>query len=122
MGYRSDVSIRCERWIAKKIYSVIEDYQLTPSSIMYCTRDDSYTFHWEWIKWYPEFEEIRRIERILDESEGAYKFVRTGEDQSDIEERASEDGWDYPLYVVIYIENDEHELFHVDKIEDAEGI
>lgn len=48
--------------------------------------------------------------------------MRTGEDQSDIEERASEEGWDYPLYVVIYIENDEHELIHVDKIEDAEGI
>lgn len=120
MGYRSDVSIRCERRIAKKIYDVVERYQLKPSSIKYCARDDSYTFSWEWIKWYPEFEEISRVENILNESDGAYKFVRSGEELTDIEERASEAGWDYPLYVVISIDNDDYELTSVDKIADEE--
>ena len=44
--------------------------------------------HWDWIKWYQEFKEVQYIEEYiaeLNEQCKPYKFVRIGEDSSDIE-------------------------------------
>ena len=44
--------------------------------------------HWDWVKWYQEFKEVQYIEDYLAElSEQCkpYKFVRIGEESSDIE-------------------------------------
>lgn len=44
--------------------------------------------HWDWVKWYQEFKEVQYIEEYiaeLNEQCKPYKFVRIGEDSSDIE-------------------------------------
>ena len=44
--------------------------------------------HWGWVKWYPEFKEVQYVEEYLaelNEQCKPYKFVRIGEDSSDIE-------------------------------------
>ena len=44
--------------------------------------------HWDWVKWYQEFKEVQYIEEYIAELNDQckpYKFVRIGEDSSDIE-------------------------------------
>lgn len=44
--------------------------------------------HWDWVKWYQEFKEVQYIEEYiaeLNDQRKPYKFVRIGEDSSDIE-------------------------------------
>lgn len=44
--------------------------------------------YWDWVKWYQEFKEVQYVEEYIAELNDKckpYKFVRIGEDSSDIE-------------------------------------
>lgn len=88
MGYRSDVALTLRKEDALElIKQAKENETVRPFMRMAHTIDQNeyVTFHWEWVKWYDDFEDIRFIAgfyRNLEE----YSFKRIGEDNSDIEE------------------------------------
>ncbi len=55
------------------------------------TEKESVLYHWEWVKWYSSYTEVKFIEEFLqtlgddEEVELLYRFVRIGEDYDDIE-------------------------------------
>ena len=88
MGYYSDVALTLRKEDALElIKQAKEDKTVWP---FMCTahminQNEYVTLHWEWVKWYDDYEEIQFITafyRNLDE----YSFKRIGEDNSDIEE------------------------------------
>ena len=107
MGYRSEV----------KIAMKLSDYEEMINRLEYYTNKDSIKYfiemcsvknvisegekvvilYWDWIKWYPEYKEVEYIENYLTElaeQSKPYKFVRIGEESTDIEVKDSwgEDG------------------------------
>lgn len=88
MGYYSDVALTLRKEDATElIKQAKENEKVWP---FMCTahminQNEYVTLHWEWVKWYDDYEEIQFITafyRNLDE----YSFKRIGEDNSDIEE------------------------------------
>ena len=88
MGYRSDVALTLRKEDALElIKQAIEDKTVWPFMCMahMINQNEYVTLHWEWVKWYDDYEELQFITafyRNLDE----YSFKRIGEDNSDIEE------------------------------------
>lgn len=88
MGYYSSVALTLRREDALElIKQAKENETVRPFMCMAHVVDQSeyITFHWEWVKWYDDYEEMQFIigfYRNLDE----YSFKRIGEDNSDIEE------------------------------------
>lgn len=103
MGYRSEVVIV----MRKKDYNTMKKRALVlknKSMIEIIEKAETYTagpketlriIRWNWIKWYPEYPEIKWIEKFLNDKD--YIFYRIGEDISDVVEVCSgeyEDLWD----------------------------
>ena len=65
MGYTSDVGIMCQ----PKAYEMFKkEFDLIgPHKIL--KRGDYHLLIWEWVKWYTEFEDVAKIEEIMDELE-----------------------------------------------------
>lgn len=89
MGYTSDVGIMCQ----PKAYEMFKkEFDLIgPHKIL--KRGDYHLLIWEWVKWYIEFEDVAKIEEIMsklgeheDEDGYGYKFLRIGEDDTDVED------------------------------------
>lgn len=92
MGYTSDVGIMCQ----PKAYEMFKkEFDLIgPHKIL--KRGDYHLLIWEWVKWYIEFEDVAKIEEIMNELEEhydedgyGYKFLRLGEDDTDVEARTN---------------------------------
>lgn len=84
-----DVGIMCQ----PKAYEMFKkEFDLIgPHKIL--KRGDYHLLIWEWVKWYTEFEDVAKIEEIMnelgeheDEDGYGYKFLRIGEDDTDVED------------------------------------
>lgn len=97
MGYRSDVRLRMERKGYDKFKEIVQkeledsevdiDLSLWADSIK--VEEHQVTLTWRYSKWYPEFPEIKAVNKgisYLADNDIDYHFVRIGEDWDDIEE------------------------------------
>ena len=92
MGYRSDVGIMCQPKayeMFKKEFNVISPHKVLQ-------RDDYHLIIWEWVKWYDEFDDVAKVNEIMaelndrDHEDGyGYKFLRIGEEDTDVESRTN---------------------------------
>ena len=126
MGYRSEVVLVVGKEVMPQFMVTMAK---SPEARALCfaeaTRHENYEekgnmlFAWDGIKWYDSFEEIRAIEDFLDwcdsedvpsqdakgervDGDECYRFVRIGEDMSDVEER----GWAYSCEIGVRRELD----------------
>ena len=110
MGYRSEVAIKCEHKAFELLMKACENGFMQPDSVL---DDDGYKIlYWDWVKWYSDFEEIKRIEKCMSwlnenhepdsDDELGYHFLRLGEDGSDVEDKCND--YDIELYYVRQIE------------------
>ena len=105
MGYRSQVVLAVGPQLMPQFMSTMAK---SPEAMRMCFKDHSQMikdydgeegamlFMWDHIKWYDTFEEVQAIEDFLDWAEGEdeqdnFKFVRTGEELDDNEQR----GWGF---------------------------
>lgn len=90
MGYRSDVGIMCQPKayeMFKKEFDLIRPHKVLQ-------RGDYHLLIWEWVKWYNDFEDVAKVEEIMnelydyheDEDGYGYKFLRLGEEDTDIDD------------------------------------
>lgn len=97
MGYRSEVKIAMKKGDYEELKARL-DYYANKEEISYILQsgvckvkkksNGVVVLYWDWIKWYPEYEEIQFIENYLaelSEQGKPYKFVRVGEDPDDVE-------------------------------------
>lgn len=92
MGYKSDVGIMCQPKayeMFKKEFDLIRPHKILK-------RGDYHLLIWEWVKWCIEFEDVAKIDEIMNELEEhydedgyGYKFLRLGEDDTDVEDRTN---------------------------------
>ena len=55
-------------------------------------------WQWDWLKWYPEYQDVSVLENLMDDlDEAHYRFIRIGEDEEDTEVRGQ--FWDDPFHV-----------------------
>ena len=105
MGYRSEVVLVVDKRVEGML---IHAFTSCPAAHELChesadtraDRDDAILFQWSGIKWYDSYPEVAALEALMDRLDDAdnividgeeidpcdmYRFVRTGEDSSDIE-------------------------------------
>lgn len=105
MGYRSEVAIKCQDKAFEMFKKTYSECGLMPDKIY--EEDDCKIIYFSWIKWYhPEFDDIVAMEKTMDELDRllnkeyydddaiydqklGYKFLRLGEDESDVEHRTN---------------------------------
>lgn len=91
MEYRSEVAVSMqkedyERMVSESINT--EAYDLIKYATMKEKDTNVVVLHWDWVKWYPEYEDVAFIENFLNklnEEDKPYKFIRIGEDSEDTE-------------------------------------
>ena len=115
MGYRSDVCLiltfRGEEQLRAKIASLPDNDET--STKMKALLDDypdttwidhstgSVLYHWESLKWYNDYTEVKFMDQFFDEIDSDdYLFLRVGEDYLDI--RVKGNFWDNPYGADIY--------------------
>lgn len=99
MGYRSDVTIRCEEKAVNLFKEAWQKVDFKPGKIYVSGEKGNctYTLCWEWVKWYDGFEEVDAIMDVCNSLEGnnedgyAYKLIEIGEDYA-TEERCNDTG------------------------------
>jgi hypothetical protein len=67
--------------------------------------DASVMYHAEDIKWYNEYEDVRALTKLYKDTievGGAYRFIRVGEDDKDIEEEYAESDTTEPFWDDFY--------------------
>jgi len=96
MGYRSEVAIAFTDGAVRLLNAIIEH----EPSLAKLVEDANYSdinenpddlggkLHWDYIKWYEDYEEIMVMETILTQiPDDDYHLIRLGEETSDIDER-----------------------------------
>lgn len=110
MGYRSDVTIRCEEKAINLFKEAWQKVDFKPHR-MYVSGEKgncTYTLCWDSVKWYAGYEEVEAIMDVCNqlneyvESGYAYKFIEVGEDNA-TEEYGNETGYDVfsDFYIVV---------------------
>ena len=105
MGYRSEVAIRCQDNAFTKFKNAWGEF--TPDKIV-CRKDDN-LIYWDWVKWYEDYPDVSAVERVMSELDKydneeaidkgfGYRFMRLGEDDSDIETR--ENNYEIQLWMI----------------------
>ena len=83
MGYRSQVALAIEKELCEtkcsKIREDLEDCDTISKTKGY------YVFTWDGVKWYEDYDDIKRITDFIAENNEKVYFVRIGEDTDDIE-------------------------------------
>jgi hypothetical protein len=110
MGYRSEVAIRCQ----DKAFEMFEKAwgESIPDKVIRKGDNDN-LIYWDWVKWYSDYPDILDINSVmnkLDEYENdeaikeqlGYKFLRLGEDDSDVETRSN--NWEIELWMIRQID------------------
>ena len=103
MGYRSQVAIALNKKAFWK--HVGEDITEFKDCDQILEADDNVTFVWEHVKWYPSYEGVKAVMRVVakvnednDDPDGDdYGFLRIGEEESDIEREGSP--WDFDMSI-----------------------
>lgn len=118
MGYRSDVAIKCEQ----KAYDMFMDalnkvndkpHELYKETYEYDGEEiTEYLLKWDHVKWYEgyDYEDVNAVTKVMDELDGyneddegyGYKFLRLGEDDTDVESRTN--NYNIELYFIREIE------------------
>lgn len=121
MGFKSNVTILAQPKAYEMIINSIKEYnknelegeyEFTPDMIERNYEDEPlYTLKWFWIKWYPDFSEVKLINKVLqilidkhNEEDGyGFKQVIVNEDNS-AEEITNMSDLDSYLYIVCHSE------------------
>ena len=124
MGYYSSVALTLRKEDALELIKQTKENE-TVWSLMRMAhtvdQNEYITFHWEWVKWYDDFEDIQFITgfyRNLEE----YSFKRIGEDNSDIEEEwnGDDDNIVYKAEIERFFNIESGELLDIDGIAEGE--
>ena len=100
MGYRSNASICCFEKAFEKFKEAYEKHNYKPDDVEEIS-EGVYILTWEWTKWYEEFDNVIAINDVMNEltedefnnkKEYAFKFIRVGEDDEDVEVEANRSG------------------------------
>ena len=112
MGYRSDTAVQfinqaeADRFI--KVYEKLLAVEKHQESSLFKFVDKTtinpfgeVTYHWDWLKFYPEFPEVKAFEDTLATDDFTCIFIRIGEDYDDIEYKEYGDivGFSEPIYI-----------------------
>jgi len=92
MGYYSKVRICSKKENIKELQKELlnRDYSLAKFDEEVELNDGTMVIGWDWIKWYPEYEEVTFVTDTM-YSWKDYEFARTGEDRQDIEYESNYD-------------------------------
>ncbi len=91
MGYRSEVALATRKQDFKILKNLAKENQIVLDFIDEAdikADDDIVILHWDWVKWYSDYPEIKAIDKFLDElreKNAPYKFIRIGESVEDVE-------------------------------------
>lgn len=91
MGYRSEVALATRKQDFKILKNLAKENQIVLDFIDEAdikADDDIVILHWDWVKWYSDYPEIKAIDKFLDklrEKDAPYKFIRIGESAEDVE-------------------------------------
>ena len=99
MGYTSETAITIENeafreMIVKAKAECTEAFEFIKSASIYRT-DKFTTLHFDWVKWYEDYEDVKFIEDFIRDI--PYVFRRIGEEWDDIDSHEGE-GTDYDMY------------------------
>ena len=94
MGYRSDVYLKTTKEGYKALEQEIKKNKLgyklweEPEHIYLNDAENTITVEWNYLKWYPEYEDVHTIEDAIGTMCDKYPihFIRIGEDIEDIED------------------------------------
>ncbi len=92
MGYRSEVYLGIDSEIVEELLTFVginqKVYQLLFEHSEYAekTKKGGIHFRWDWVKWYPEYPEIAKLNEFLTKHDEQVKFLRVGESYDDIVE------------------------------------
>lgn len=101
MGYRSEVAVRCQSNAYKAFKKAYEHVGEYPDKVL--RNDNDYLIYFDSIKWYEYYSLVRMFNNVMtklddmyDREPGdiytnqyGYKFMRLGDDESDIESRTN---------------------------------
>lgn len=119
MGYYSDVTIICEEKAYELFKEAWEHWDIRPDCVK--KSYDDYIIQWDYVKWYPSFNDVKAIEGVCiklcgeeyENTEGyAFKKLIIGEDNASDEE-ANKRGWDimdYYIHCYVAIPDDAKEI------------
>ena len=88
MGYRSEVGVAVKTPDYEKFMKGNSDIKDLLSYADIRSNGSVVIIYWDWIKWYPEYDDISKFESVLnciDDNGHPYTFVRIGEDYDDID-------------------------------------
>lgn len=114
MGYRSDVGIKCGERAFQKFERAYKDVALLPDKVLKgksYSGETEYLMLWEYVKWYAGFyDDVDAIEAVMNELDeldepdftDSYKFLRLGEEDTDVESRSN--NWNVELYFKRFID------------------
>ena len=116
MGYRSEVCIGLTDDATRLLMTMLEHlppthevhellndarrgYQVAPDAHRNLSLDCEEKLHWDYVKWYENYEDVGFVEEFLSECipEEDYRFVRIGEDSEDVEQRG--EYYDSEIYI-----------------------
>ena len=108
MGYRSDVYIAVAFASEEDMKEVLAVYTIDPRVQKYnllqgweVTEDNILYYHNDYVKWYSDYDDVEGIEHMLRLADKfheerdmpiAYRFIRLGEEDTDIEDRYEHGG------------------------------
>jgi hypothetical protein len=106
MGYRSTVAFiisfedkeKLENYLAPRL---LDEHIKDNRDDFYRVDDTSVMYHAEDIKWYDDYEGVKALTKLYKdtiEAGGAYRFIRVGEDDKDIEEEYEESDTTEPYW------------------------
>ena len=65
MGYRSEVAVAVKTADYEKFIKGNSDFKNLMSIADISTNDEIVIMYWDWVKWYPEYEDIQKFESVL---------------------------------------------------------
>ena len=108
MGYRSDVGLCLSAKGKEALDAALDEARqnkehlslimalLDGAAVRVSTDDGVVAYHWEYLKWYADYSDVRFIENLLRNlDEEDYLFIRVGESDDDTEYRGG--FWGNPL-------------------------
>jgi hypothetical protein len=99
MGYRSDIGLCLSAEGKKKLEQALPELErknkevaetvnklLNSGNMREHKESGAVAYYWEWLKWYPEYEDVSFFESLMESLEdNDYLFIRLGESDDDSE-------------------------------------
>lgn len=107
MGYHSEVAIRCQDKAFEMFKEAWSKFKFIPDKIYH--HKDDHLIYWDYVKWYEDYPDVSAIENIMSElnklsndeaieKKMGYRFMRLGEDDTDIETK--DNTYDIGLWMI----------------------